>query len=423
MMKPLLKIFTVLLLFACAMPANAQQKYVGGDVSLLKAYEDKNAPYYDSTGTNVTPLLPYLKNICGMNAMRVRLFHTPANASTTAKEEGVLQDLSYVKALGKEIKDAGLSFMLDFHYSDTWADPSNQWTPKAWLNLTDAALQDSIYNYTKYCLTELVNNGATPDFIQIGNEISYGMCWGEENASSPKRYYAGQDTNRSRFTNLLTYASRACREVCPQAKIIIHTERVANPSYIVSFYKDMDNANVDYDIIGTSYYSYYHGYLPQLETALKQIEQNFTKDIWVVEMGYYHIWQPTVDYDYSSTYPIDGEGQKAYTQALIALLNNHPQVKGLFWWEMDANDGEGSAWDNQHVLKKWYNAGLVDNATSKILPATYVMKDFLSSTTGISSLKKDETVRDDSYYNLQGQRIGKPQQGIYIHNGKKAIKR
>lgn len=424
MMK--LRLFLSAMLCVLAIGGNAQ-RYAGGDVSLLKAYEDKNAPYYDSLGNKIDALLPYLKSTCGMNAMRVRLFHNPANASATAKGEGVLQDLDYVKALGKEIKDAGLSFMLDFHYSDTWADPSNQWTPAAWANLDDATLQDSIYNYTKTSLQALKENGATPDFIQIGNEISYGMLWGVSGTaqSSQKRYYAGRASNRERFTNLLKSAARACREVCPDAKIILHTERVANPQYIVSFYKDMDDAGVDYDIIGTSYYSYYHGFLPQLNTALNNIEQNFTKDIMIVEMGYYHAWQPTdgsITYNYASSYPIDEAGQKAFTQALIDTLDNHPQVKGLFWWEMDANDGEGSAWNDQHVLTSWYNAGLVDNATGKLLGAAYVMKNFITSPAGISAPKNTVTQHSDKWYTIQGQPVGKPSaKGVYINDGRKIV--
>lgn len=420
------KLTLLLSLLALAAVGNAQ-KYVGGDISLLKAYEDHKAPYYDSTGTQKIDFLPYVKDNCGMNTMRVRLFHNPANASTDAKGQGAIQDLEYVKALGKQIKDNGLNFMLDFHYSDTWADPSKQWTPKAWLNVTDAVLQDSIYNYTKASLQALKDAGATPDFIQIGNEISYGMLWGAE-GSTANRYYAGQSNNLTRFTNLLKYASKACREVCPNAKIIIHTERVAQPYYIVNFYKDMDKAGVDYDIIGTSYYCYYHGYLPQLETALKQIEQNFTKDIMLVEVGYYNQFQPkdgTITYDYSSTYPVNPEGQKKYTKALIDVVNKYPKVKGLLWWEMDANDGTGNAWSSQHVLKEWYNAGLVDNATGKLLPAAYVMKDFINTSTGIESIKgttANQKTSGNKWYNLQGQRVSSPKEkGIYICNGRKVL--
>ncbi len=403
---------------------NAQSKYVGGDISLLKAYEDHGANYLDVNGNKIQSVLPYLKGL-KMNAMRVRLFHTPANATSAEKGQGVIQDLAYVKKLGKQIKDNGFKFMLDFHYSDTWADPSNQYLPKAWEGLSDADLQDSLYNYTKSSLNALIDAGATPDFIQIGNEISYGMLWCKKGASSIKSYYAGKSTNRTRFTNLLIYAAKACREVCPDAKIILHTERVANPSYIVEFYKDMDNAKVDYDIIGTSYYSYYHGDLNQLETALKQIESNFSKDIMVVEAGYFHDWQPTdgsVTTDLSALYPINGAGQKAFTEALIETLNKHSQVKGLFWWEMDANE-YGLDWNTKRVLDGWYNAGLWDNSTGKAEPAIEVLQNFLVSA-GISGVSvSSDKDNNHTAYNLSGQKVNKNFKGIVLKSGKKYLQK
>ena len=90
------------------------------------------------------------------------------------------QDLAYVTRLAKRIKGAGMKLMLDFHYSDSWADPAKQWLPKAWAGLSESDLQDSIYNYTKHALTTLTKAGAVPDFIQTGNEISYGMDWGTD---------------------------------------------------------------------------------------------------------------------------------------------------------------------------------------------------------------------------------------------------
>lgn len=429
-MKNLMRTLLPALAFWAAFLPVAAQRHVGGDVSLLKAYEDKGVAYVDQDGNATGALLPYLKNACGMNTMRVRLFHNPANASSEARGQGVFQDLDYVKALGKEIKDAGLDFLLDFHYSDTWADPSNQWTPQAWLNLTDAALEDSVYNYTAQSLQALVAAGATPDFIQIGNEVSYGFLWGQQGGASPKRYYAGQSTNRVRFTRLLSRAAAACRAVCPRAKIILHTERVANPAYLVQFYRDMDDAGVDYDIIGTSYYSYYHGFLPQLSTALRAIEAYSLKDIMVVETGYYHAWQPaSVDFDYSATFPVSADGQKAFTQALIDTLAHHPRVTGLFWWEMETNDGEGSAWNAQHVLNGWYNAGLVDNATGRLLPAAYVMKDFLGTPTGMrpATAARPASEAGHGWYTPQG--VALPTSpaatstppGLYIHQGRKVV--
>lgn len=385
----------VSLLFAPV--ATAQDKYAGGDISLLSEYEDHGAIYYDTDGTTqITDLLTYFAD-CGHNAMRVRLFHTPSNASEEEQGEGVVQDLEYVAALGKRIKDAGFAFVLDFHYSDTWADPSNQWTPAAWADLDDDALYDSIYNYTKTALQALVDAGATPDFIQTGNEISYGILWGTEGDYTYK-YYASSSSSSvtSRFTSLLQQAAKACREVCPDAKIILHTERVAQPSYLTNFYNAMDDAGVDYDIIGTSYYSYYHGDIDQLEIALNVLESTFDKEIMVVETGYFHSWQPDdVTYDLSDIYPISESGQCAFTEDLINMLNGHEQVTGFFWWDMDANE-YGLDWTTQRVTDDWYNAGLFDNETGRAMSAIKLLKNFIDGTVteGSGSTDDDDEPRE-----------------------------
>ncbi len=124
--------------------------------------------------------------------MRVRLFVNPEDYSGADKDANACQDLEYIVPLCKSIKENGFSLLLDFHYSDTWADPAKQWTPKAWENLTDEELYAKIYSYTKECLQTLNDAGATPDFIQPGNEISYGMLWGPVGTSSPKKDVYGQ---------------------------------------------------------------------------------------------------------------------------------------------------------------------------------------------------------------------------------------
>ena len=168
-MKKLI-LLTLLTLLSTTAPA---QKYVGGDISMLPKYEEAKVVYKDKNGNTVSDIIAFFKQE-GLNAMRVRLFVDPSQDS----DKAVCQDLAYVKALGKRIKDAGLQLMLDFHYSDTWADPGKQWTPDAWKSLTNSQLYDKIYEYTKECLEQMVAAGATPDFIQTGNEISYGMLWG-----------------------------------------------------------------------------------------------------------------------------------------------------------------------------------------------------------------------------------------------------
>ena len=153
--------------------------YVGGDISVLQSYEDNGVVYYDESGGKIADVLKYMKNdAVGWNAQRVRLFVNPARKDGDGNTDAqVCQDLDYVVRLCKRIKAEGFALLLDFHYSDTWADPSNQWIPKEWASLNEAQLQTKVYDYTKECLRSLVAAGATPDFIQPGNEISYGMLW------------------------------------------------------------------------------------------------------------------------------------------------------------------------------------------------------------------------------------------------------
>ena len=119
------------------------QRYVGGDISVLLKYERQHATYLDKDGAAITDVLDFLKQQ-GWNTMRVRLFVDPSND----KDKNVVQDLEYVTQLGKRIKDAGLLFMLDFHYGDTWADPGHQIIPDSW-KIWSWPLDESAYNYTK----------------------------------------------------------------------------------------------------------------------------------------------------------------------------------------------------------------------------------------------------------------------------------
>ena len=272
-------------------------------------------------------------------------------------------------------------FMLDFHYSDSWADPAKQWTPDSWVGLSDEQLKTKIYAYTKDCLEQMNAVGASPDFIQTGNEISYGMLWGKEgDASSKNKNFcstASSANSWSRFTNLLKQAGKACREVCPRAKIVLHTERVPNLSALTNFYRKMKDASVDYDIIGLSYYSYFHGDLSKLSAALTQLQNTFAnKRVMIVEAGYYHAYQPTEDIiDLSSTYPITAEGQRKFAADLVEKLKSHQNVDGLFWWWPEANE-KGVNWRDPVTNSGWYNAGLFDNETGRALPALYELQNF-----------------------------------------------
>ncbi len=401
-------------LMGIAMITQAQEPlYVGGDISLLPKYEEAGVVYKDKEGQTVSDVLAFFRQQ-GQNAMRVRLFVSPDGS-----DKAVCQDLDYVKALGKRIKDAGLKLMLDFHYSDTWADPAKQWTPAAWQDLNNDQLQDKIYEYTKDCLQQMKAAGAEPDFIQTGNEISYGMLWGKSGTTANRCYTNSSDANWNRFLSLLKKAGQACREECPQARIIIHSERVPKPDVLTDFFDRMKAGGIDYDIIGLSYYPAFHGSLSTLETALTALERKqYGKDMMIVETGYSYAWAlGGTEYDYTKTYPYSEEGQRQFTADLVAKLKSHPGVKGLFWWWPEDNG-------NKQVTNNWWNAALYDHNSGQPYAAFYELSAFAQGSTAITAPQAKPQC-SQGWYSLQGTPLsGQPSHpGVYIRNGQAVIVR
>lgn len=351
--------------------------YLGGDISVLQSYEDNKVPYYDQQGNLIPDVLKYMKSEqVGWNAQRVRLFVNPQQKNPDgSKDAQVCQDLDYVVRLCKRIKQEGFSLLLDFHYSDTWADPSNQWIPQEWAGLNEIELQAKVYQYTKDCLQRLVDEGATPDFVQPGNEISYGMLWStyaDRNDRSNRCFYDSSQESWNRFVNLLGQATKAIREVCPEAGIVLHTERSGNLDSLKDIYGRL--SKVDYDIIGLSYYPFWHGPLGTLSNSLDGLAEEFPdKQVHMVEVAYHYQWPPQSEFDFSSIWPITPEGQAAYTRDLIKELKKHKNVTGLYWWFPEEN-GNGP---NSAVLTNWVNRGLWDNESHRALPALYELKEFL----------------------------------------------
>ena len=423
------RLFLASTLLFCLTTVQAQ-KYVGGDLSVLLKYEEQSATYLDKDGKAIADVLTFVKEQ-GWNTIRVRLFDDPSKDT----DKNVCQDIEYVKRLGKRIKDAGLYFLLDIHYSDTWADPEHQVFPYSW-SIWSWYPDESVYKYTKEWLGSLVSAGATPDFIQTGNEISYGMLWGfnlngkyedwDEYGGHLEATADWKDyTNKhwDNFTNMLKAAGRACREECPNAKIIIHTEQCANnPTLDVAFFNRIKQYGIDYDIIGISYYPYFKGPLANLDNGLTELEAHFPdKMIQLVETGYPSKWEvPGTSYNYTSTYPYSHEGQRKYTADLITMLNKHAKVNGLSWWYAEAN-AKGCTGS---LKEGWYNASLFDNETGRALPALYELKNFSSGSSGISHITADKGA-NDTWYSLDGKNNpSKPTtKGLYINNGQKIIVR
>ncbi|MBR1809702.1 MAG: glycosyl hydrolase 53 family protein [Paludibacteraceae bacterium] len=397
----------------------AQTKYVGGDISMLPSYEAANVAYKDAEGKKITNLIEFFRDKAGYNIARVRLFVNPDKTDV-----GVVQDLQYAVALSKRIKDAGLALMFDFHYSDTWADPSNQWTPAAWTSIPQTALPDTVYQYTKRVLETLVAEGAAPDFIQTGNEISYGMLWGPKGT---KTYYChyDKDANWARFVQLLQSAGKACREICPDAKIIIHTERTNNWGGTQKIYNRL--ASVDYDVIGLSYYPEWHGDLSSLKSILNNIHANFSdKEIMIVETGYYNNWYPeNATYKLTSTWPASPDGQKKFLDDLVAAVKDMDFMKSILYWFPEENPYQN------RVYEPWYNHGLFNPNTGQVSDALFSLQTLRGLPTAVETVGIDAASRFPSpqdapfVYTVDGRSVsnnGNLPQGIYIHNGKKYIR-
>ena len=409
----------VLLLACCSLIGNAQtQKNVGADISLLPAYEAANTPYYTSTGQKISDVVTYMRDQASMNSIRVRLHVNPDNSN----QDGVVQDLEYVTKLGKRIKEAGMDFMLDFHYSDTWADPAKQTIPKAWYagtlsssNPSNAALNDTIYNYTKRCLQHLVSNGATPDYVQIGNEVSYGMLW---RTDADKCYSNSSTQSWNRFNALLKNASKAVREIAPKAKIVLHIERTEKLSECKTILNKL--STLDYDIIGLSYYPFWHGTISNLGSNLEALATAYPKtEVQIVETAYYYQYFPVGNSDFTNTtsqWAATPDGQKAFLEELIAELNKHKNVTGLYYWCAEEN-GNGKS---STVIRSWLNRGLWNANTNKVLPALFVMKNFCGDNAMSADAPCVDKGANTPVFNIWGQHVSSMVvPGIYIKDGKK----
>ncbi len=337
---------------------------------MLPRYE-KDASYYkDVSGKKISDLITWCVSDLGWNTFRVRIFVHPNQKAPdyTTTDYAIVQDLAYVTALGKRIKDAGAYFMLDFHYSDSWVDATHIQAPAAWKGSSDAVMADSVSKYTHMVLQTLKAAGATPDLVQVGNEIMYGLC-----GMRVHPYYTTGD-NWDGYLGLLRAGCNAVREECPNAQIIIHTDRPSNTGYNKYYYKKLIDNNVDYDIIGLSYYPFWHGYLNNeqvkyktdqnnLVKALKQLAKDFpTKRVHIVECAYnFQNWPTTgVNYDTQDAWPCSKQGQYNFVKDMVDNLKPLDNVDGIsYWFPEDAGNGDYVNWSTKAriIEETWSNRG------------------------------------------------------------------
>ena len=303
-------------------PASLQN---GADVSWLPEVERAGSKFYDAKGRKIDPLL--LMKQAGLKTARVRLWVQPVDQRSSITE---------VLALAKRIKKAGLGFVLDFHYSDWWADPGSQTIPSAWYGMNQAQLEQKINEYTSSVLARFARQQTSPQWVQIGNEIGNGMLWpaGKLNSWSSEEF--------KRLTGLLNSAALAVRASSGKPKVMIHLETGGDASKTESWLRNaLANGLARPDAIGLSYYSQWGGALSNLEKSIAVVSNDFKFAVAIAETAYPNtsISQTKQVLDASKAglpgFAISTSGQASYATKTCAVLRANAGTKslGVWWWE------------------------------------------------------------------------------------------
>ena len=243
-------------------------KMLGADISFLPELEAKGIHFSDKG--KVKDAIEILKDH-GFNYVRLRIFNDPANDSGYSPGKGFC-DLQHTLQMAKRIKNAGLKFLLDFHYSDTWADPGKQYKPAAWKSLNFTGLTKALHDYTRDVMLALKQQNTLPDMVQAGNEINHGMVWPDAAINNPDNLAA-----------LLKAGISAVKEVAPSTIIMLHIALGGQHDESVWFIDNMLARGVQFDVIGLSYYPRWHGSLDDLKNNLTSLAKSYKQDIIVVE--------------------------------------------------------------------------------------------------------------------------------------------
>ena len=307
-------ISTVLLAQLIAVSARASDYAIGADLSFLSQAEAQGTVFKENG--QAKPGLQIFHDH-GYNWIRLRLFHTPTQLPN---------NLDYTIALAKQAKKLGFKFLLDYHYSDTWADPGKQFVPKAWVGKSHIQLAQAVFEYTRATITAFRDAGVMPDMVQVGNEIINGMLWPD--GKLPE--------NWDQFADLVKAGIRgvdAGRGNTPRPLIMIHIDRGGDQKGTKAFFDKLNSYQIKFDVIGQSYYPWWHGALLDLRENLFFMAAEYRKDIIVVEAAYN--WQPAEYKGKNAPFPETPEGQKEFLDEVNRMVMSTPdnRGKGVFWWE------------------------------------------------------------------------------------------
>lgn len=361
----------------------------GMDLSTLLELERCGAKYYDHGVER--DVLDIIKDY-DVDTIRIRLWNDPKSEDGEPYGAGN-NDLEETIAIGKKVTDAGFGVLLNFHYSDFWADPGKQIKPKAWANYGADELEKAVYDFTLESLQRVLDAGVNVTMIQVGNELSNGLLWPE-----------GKVPNYDNIARFVSSGIRACRKLNPEIPIMIHLDNGGNNELYVRWFENYIKRGEDFEYIGLSYYPFWHGSLDALEFNMNDIAKRFGKELIIAEVSMGYTMEDYKDYEkledserkgYATRpalvekidYPMTIQGQVDFTKDFLNRVSNvvNGLGMGFFWWEPAWIPVPGSGWATPASLKymndpgpcgnEWANQALFDY-DGNALPTWEVIRDF-----------------------------------------------
>jgi arabinogalactan endo-1,4-beta-galactosidase len=346
----------------------------GVDISSILSLEKSGVKFYNDSGKQ-QDIFTTLKG-AGVNYIRVRVWNDPFDANKRGYGGGN-NDLAAAIVIGKRATANGMKLLVDFHYSDFWADPAKQQAPKAWKQLSFEQKQQAVYTYTKTSLQQMKNAGINIGMVQIGNETNQSFIGEKE---------------WDKISKLFNKGSQATREIDRNILVALHFTNPETPGRYTSYAKALKDYKVDYDVFASSYYPFWHGTLNNLTSVLKQIANQYGKKVMVAETSYVYTTKDgdghpnTAPASSGQTldYPISVQGQANSLRNVIDAVAQVGQAGiGVFYWEpawlpvgppsdIQRNkqlwEQYGSGWASSyakeydpHDAGKWFGGSAVDN--------------------------------------------------------------
>lgn len=330
---------------------------MGMDASAVPSLEQSGVKYYDYNGEEADVFKTLSEN--GINYIRVRVWNDPFDENGHGYGGGNCTIDTAVE-IGKRATQYKMNLLVDFHYSDFWADPSKQMEPKAWKGMKLDEKCDALYEYTKDCLKKLKSNKVKVGMVQIGNETNGKLC-GVTAGSS----WSG-------LSRLFNAGAKAVREVMPKAMIALHFANPEKTDNYRNYAEKLDDFDVDYDVFASSYYPYWHGTLDNLSSILSEIAEKYGKKVMVAETSYAYTAEDT---DFSSntigegsaitkSYPFTVQGQANSVANVINAVANTKNGIGVFYWEGTWITVGQNSWEENSAIWEKYGSGWASSYAS-----------------------------------------------------------